>query len=70
MSTATINQLRQPEAPVRRQTLTVDEVCATLGVSRPVVYKALKDGALPARRLGKRFLIGKEAVERWLMVSA
>lgn len=47
---------------------TADETLRLLGgkISRPTLYKALKDGTLPSLRLGRRVLIPRAALERLL----
>ncbi len=43
------------------KTLSVDEAARILGVSRGRAYASARDGSLPTIRLGKRFLVPKEA---------
>lgn len=47
---------------------TADETLRLLGgkISRPTLYKALRDGSLPSLRLGRRVLIPRAALERLL----
>lgn len=53
-----------------RLTLTADETFIQLGVSRPFGFRLLREGQLPfARRLGKRWVIGRAALEEWLAKS-
>lgn len=49
-----------------RVTLTVPEVALILGISRNEAYLAVQRGELPARRIGRRILIPRVALERWL----
>lgn len=51
---------------VERQTYTVDEVAGVLGVSRGVAYDQVREGAIPAMRLGKRWVIPKVRFDAWL----
>jgi excisionase family DNA binding protein len=49
-----------------RQTLTVEEAAALLGIGRNSAYQAVARGELPALRLGRRLLIPRAALERRL----
>jgi len=40
----------------------VDELANELGISRASAYKALRNGELPSLRIGKRFVIPREAI--------
>ncbi|MCU0267314.1 MAG: helix-turn-helix domain-containing protein [Acidimicrobiales bacterium] len=40
-----------------RPTLTVDEVAELLGLSRNSVYDAVRTGAVPSIRIGRRYLV-------------
>jgi excisionase family DNA binding protein len=46
--------------------LTRQDLCGLLRCSLPTVKRLLKRGELPVIRVGKRVLVRKEAVERWL----
>jgi predicted DNA-binding transcriptional regulator AlpA len=51
--------------------LTQIEAAKALGVTRDVLYAAIKDGSGPMRlRLGKRFYYPKEGINRWLKSGA
>lgn len=52
-----------------RQTLTVEEAAALLGIGRNSAYQAVARGELPAVRLGRRLLIPRAALERRLADS-
>jgi len=44
-----------------REVVNLSEAARILGVSRPTVYRAIKDGILgPVRLLGKRYLFREE----------
>jgi excisionase family DNA binding protein len=43
-----------------------EELATKLNVSRQTVYKGLRAGTIPAIRLGKRFVIPRAAIEKWL----
>lgn len=44
----------------------VDELAKDLGIGRAAAYSALRAGRIPSIRIGKRFVIPREAVRRWL----
>jgi excisionase family DNA binding protein len=48
-------------------TYTAVEVEKILGLSRNSVYEGLHSGQIPCVKVGRRFLIPKAAVDRWLM---
>jgi excisionase family DNA binding protein len=43
-----------------------DELARELGVSRVAVYAGLRAGTIPSIRLGKRFILPRAAIARWL----
>ena len=45
----------------------VRELARELGIGVTVCYRSLGDGTIPAIRLGKRYVISREAVRRWLL---
>jgi excisionase family DNA binding protein len=49
-----------------RQTYKVQEVGDILGIGRNTAYTAVKNGQIPAFRIGKRLLISRNTVERLL----
>lgn len=50
----------------QRKTYTVDEAAQLLGVNRKGVYDEIKGGNFPHVRIGKRILIPRTALDRWL----
>lgn len=50
----------------RAMTYTVDEVAEWLGLSRGVTYAHVRSGAIPAIRLGRRWLVPRERFHTWL----
>jgi excisionase family DNA binding protein len=54
---------KSPNSTVYRS---VDELAEILGLSRISVYKALKAGKIPSIRLGKRFVLPRAAIQKWL----
>jgi excisionase family DNA binding protein len=52
--------------PQSRLTLTVEEVAATLGISRAFAYEAVRRGEIPSIRIGRRVLVPRAPLERLL----
>lgn len=51
--------------------MTVNEAAAALGISRNVAYTLVREGKLPAIRLGaKRLVIPREALVRFLAAAS
>ena len=46
--------------------LTVDEAATALRVDRKAIFRAIQEGGLPARKVGKGFRISHAAIESWL----
>lgn len=51
---------------VARLTYTVDELAELLNLSRGLTYASLRDGTIPAERVGKRWVISRRRVHAWL----
>ena len=51
---------------MERKTVTISEAVAILGLSRDSVTRAIKNGSIPAIRIGRRHLILRDALERLL----
>ena len=49
-----------------RLTYTVKEAASVVGIGRTAAYEAVRTGALPSIRIGRRILIPKAALDRWL----
>lgn len=47
-------------------TLSAHEVAEVLGVSLLTVRRRIADGTLPAVRIGRRIVVPRAALERWL----
>jgi excisionase family DNA binding protein len=47
-------------------TYSVDEVAALLGVARGVAYEGVRNGSIPATRVGRRWLIPRKRFHAWL----
>ena len=50
----------------KRLTYTVDEVAHLLGLSRGVAYQYVREGVIPAERVGRRWLIPRKRLHAWL----
>jgi excisionase family DNA binding protein len=44
----------------------VDELAREIGVSRTAVYNGLRADTIPSIRRGKRFILPRAAIARWL----
>ena len=55
---------------VERQTLTVEEAGAALGIGRNTAYQAIREGSIPCLRVGRRILVPRAALERLLNLAA
>lgn len=53
-------------APSARLTVTVEEAAALLGIGRNAAYEAVRAGTLPSARIGRRILIPRVSLDRWL----
>lgn len=54
-------------APVEsRLVYTVEEAATLLGISRSFAYEAVQNGQIPSMRIGRRILVPKAALERFL----
>lgn len=52
--------------PRGSEVISVREIAARLGLDRKTVYAAAERGELPARRLGRKWIIARVAFEAWL----
>jgi excisionase family DNA binding protein len=46
--------------------LSIEQVCAVTGFSRTTIYRAIKSGALVARKNGRRTFVSRTDLEAWL----
>lgn len=53
-------------SPVRRAAYTIDETVVMTGVGRDLIYEAIKNGRLVARKLGRRTIIPADALENFI----
>lgn len=52
--------------PLEERVLRVDEAARLLGVAVSTAYAACRRGELPARRIGRRWVVPGAALRRWL----
>ena len=45
---------------------TPDMLSAVLPVSKSTLYRALRQGTIPCLRVGKRFILSRPHLERWI----
>jgi len=57
------------EAPVERETLSVEEAGRVLGIGRALSYELARRGDIPAIRLGSRLVVPRAALDE-LLASA
>ena len=50
----------------RLLTYTIEQAAGLLGVSRGRPYQLARDGVIPARRIGRRWLVPRKALHDWL----
>ncbi|MGQ0845688.1 MAG: helix-turn-helix domain-containing protein [Sporichthyaceae bacterium] len=63
----TTSHCERPQSPATEPGVyTVDEVAAILGIARCVAYACVRDGSIPARRIGRRWVISRVAFHAWL----
>lgn len=55
---------------MEKLTMSVEEMGAELGISRPVAYELAKREGFPAVRIGRRIRISREGLQRWLFVES
>ena len=52
--------------PHDRLTLTVEEFARSVGIGRGLAYESVRSGVVPSVKIGRRILVPKIAVDRWL----
>jgi excisionase family DNA binding protein len=48
------------------ETYTVPEVAARLGIGRCMAYELVRQGVIPAKRLGRRWIVPRARFNAWL----
>jgi excisionase family DNA binding protein len=56
----------EPALPLARQTVTVEEAAAILGIGRTAAYEGVKRGHIPSIRVNRRVLVPLPALEALL----
>ncbi len=51
------------------EVMTADEVAAFLRLDRKTIYGAAAAGKIPSRRVGRRLLFSRRALEAWLQAE-
>jgi excisionase family DNA binding protein len=51
---------------VSRLTYTVDEVAYLLSLSRGITYQYIREGVIPAERVGRRWVISRKRLHAWV----
>jgi len=51
---------------VTRLTYTVDEVAYLLSLSRGITYQYIREGVIPAERVGKRWVVSRKRLHAWV----
>jgi len=46
--------------------LTVDEISVYLKIPRSTIYKLVREGKIPAQKIGRHWRFRKEAIDHWL----
>lgn len=49
-----------------KMALTVEELAAVLGISRSCAYKLIREPGFPVVYIGRRALIPRKSLEKWL----
>ena len=67
MSDSLTDSINPVEAPLERLSsrISVPEVAQRLNVGRLAVYAMLEQGIMPGIRLGRRWIITRQAFEQW-----
>ena len=46
--------------------LTVDEISDYLKIPRSTIYKLVREGKIPAQKIGRHWRFRKETIDRWI----
>jgi excisionase family DNA binding protein len=55
---------------MEKLTLTVEETAKLLDLSRSLTYEAVRNGTIPSVKIGRRYLIPKQGIERMLNIQS
>ena len=55
---------------MKKQALSITEAAEMLGVSRPTLYKMIKEGKIPALRLRRRIVIPIGEFNEWVRIES
>ena len=55
---------------MKKQALSITEAAEMLGVSRPTLYKMIKEGKIPALRLRRRIVIPIDEFNEWVRIES
>lgn len=55
---------------IERKTMTVPEAARALGIGKNQAYEAVRLGQIPSIRIGKRLLVPRAALEKFLALVA
>ena len=53
-----------------KRALSISEAAEMLGVSRPTLYKMIKEGKIPALRLRRRIVIPIDEFNEWVRIES
>lgn len=48
------------------EVLTIEELAAYLKISKSTLYKLVREGSLPCKKVGKHWRFHKDAIDEWL----
>lgn len=51
---------------MNKNLLTVEEICSELGIGKTKAYKLIKEGILSSGRIGKRIIIPKAELDKYI----
>jgi len=50
----------------KNEVLTLEELSASLRISKSTLYKLVREGKIPSQKIGRNWRFRKEAIDRWL----
>lgn len=56
----------EPASGVRRLVYEVPEAAEMLAVSKDLIYKMVREKAIPCKRLGRRVVFPRDEFDRWI----